>query len=117
MSIVKLESYELPRPPREIRRHAVEDSRERVVGYVAELYVKEEDRSLRFLDVVKAGLLGLGKRHYLIPIEAIASTEPGLIRLEVDRETVEGAPTFPNPHTGPDPEYQRTLLRYYGYEE
>jgi hypothetical protein len=33
----------------------------------------------------------------------------------VDQETVESAPPFPNPHVGPDEEYQRTIREHYGY--
>jgi hypothetical protein len=34
---------------------------------------------------------------------------------EVDQETMEGAPIFPNPQAGPNEEYQRTIREYYGY--
>jgi hypothetical protein len=33
----------------------------------------------------------------------------------VERETVEGSPTFPNPLAGPDPEFEEAIRQYYGY--
>jgi hypothetical protein len=33
----------------------------------------------------------------------------------VDEETVEGAPTIPNPLVGPDESHQRVLYEHYGY--
>ncbi len=114
MNLVRLERHRSTRPPqRDLRQYSVQDSRERVIGHVADLYVQEEDGTLRFVDLIMGGFLGLGRKHYLIPVEAIAETLPGLVVLKVDKETIEQAPIFPNPHAGPDPGYQRTIREHY----
>ncbi len=59
--------------------------------------------------------MGLGRKRYLIPAEAIADEASGSITLEVNQETVERAPTFPNPRVGADEELQRTTREHYGY--
>jgi hypothetical protein len=81
---------------------------------VANLYV-DDNRELHFVDVVTRGFVGLGRKYYLVPVEAIADEAPGGITLGVDQQTVESAPTFSNPHAGPDEELQRATREHYGY--
>jgi hypothetical protein len=123
MSVIRLEQYEYPAPPqRELRGKSVLDSSGRYLGYVANLYVDEDERQLRFVDVLTRGFLGLGRTHHLVPIEALIPAEEalrlgiwGAIELQVERETVERSPTFPNPLAGPDPEFEEAIRQYYGY--
>jgi hypothetical protein len=115
MNPVRLERHQHPRPPqRELRQSRVFDSGGRYVGDVANLYVTD-DRTLHFVDVVTSGFLGLGKKHHLVPVEAIADEGPGSINLAVDQQTVEGTPTLPNPQAGPDEGLQRATREHYGY--
>jgi hypothetical protein len=79
------------------------------------LYVDEDSRQLRFLDVVTSDFLGLERKHHLVPVEAVSNQDPGSITLGVDQETVQSAPDFPNPHVAPDEDYQRTIHEHYGY--
>ncbi len=116
MALIRLELHEHPAPPHhEIRQKSVLDSGGSVVGTVANLYVDEDSRQLRFVDVVTSGFLGLGRKHHLVPAEAVSEEGPGSITLGVDQQSVQSAPTFPNPHVGPDEEYQRTIREHYGY--
>ena len=116
MALIGLELHENPAPPRhEIRQKTVLDFEGRIVGTVANLYVEENSRQLRFVDVVTSGLLGLGRKHHLVPVEAVSEEGPGSITLGVDQDTVESAPTFPNPHVGSHEEYHRTIGEHYVY--
>ena len=116
MALLRLELHEHPAPPHhEIRQKRVLDSGDRVVGTVANLYADEDSRQLRFVDVLTSDFLGLERKHHLVPIEAVSEEGPGSITLGVDQETVERAPTFPNPHVVPDEKYQRTIREHYGY--
>jgi hypothetical protein len=117
MALIRLELHEHPAPPHhEIREKTVLDSGDRIVGKVANLYVDEESRQLRFVDVLTtSGLLGLERKHHLLPVEAVREEGPGSITLGVDQQTVESAPTFPNPRIAPNEEYQRTIHEHYGY--
>ena len=116
MNLVRLARHQHPRPPqRELRRQNIRDSEGRFLGEVANLYVDEDTRELRFVDVVTGGFLGLGRKHHLIPVEAIATKTIGAFMLGVDQETVKRAPTFPDPLAGPDDEYQRAIYEHYGY--
>jgi PRC-barrel domain len=116
MNLVRLERHQHPRPPHhELRQMSVFDSGSRHIGDVANLYVDDDSRELRFVDVVTSGFLGLGKKHHLVPVEAITDESPGAVTLGVDRGTVENAPTFSNPHAGPDDDLQRAVREHYGY--
>ncbi len=116
MTLIRLELHEHPAPPHhEIRQKSVLDSGDRIVGTVANLYADEDSRQLRFVDVLTSEFMGLGRKHHLLPVEAVGEEGPGSIKLGVEQETVESAPPFPNPHVVPDEEYQRTIREHYGY--
>src|SRR5918995_6615147 len=108
MKLARLEFTQLPRPPQhELRQRGVFDSGGSLIGYVENIYVDEEG-TFRFVDVAMGGFIGIGKKHHLVPVEAIAEEEPGSITLRVDQQTVlQSAPTLGEPHTAPDEGLQR----------
>jgi len=120
MALIRLEHHEHPAPPHhEMRQKSVLDSQDEVVGTVANLYVDEDSRQLRFLDVITDDqhyiFLGLEKKHHLVPVEAMSEEDSGSITLGVDQEAVASALPFPDPQEGPDEEYQRAIREHYGY--
>ena len=116
MALIRLKLHEHPAPPHhEIRQKSVLDSGGGVVGMVANLYVDEDSRQLRFIDVLTSDFLGLERKHHLGPVEVASKEDPGSITLGVNQQTVESAPDFPNPYVVPDEEYQRTIREHYGY--
>jgi PRC-barrel domain len=107
MKLARLEFTQHPRPPqRELRQRGVFDSRDRLIGHVENIYVDEEG-TIRFVDVAMGGFMGIGKKHHLVPVEAIAEEEPGSITLTLDQQTVHSAPTLGDPHTAPEEGLQR----------
>jgi sporulation protein YlmC with PRC-barrel domain len=116
MVLIRLEHHEHPAAPQhEMRQKSVLDSGDEIVGTVANLYVDEDSRQLRFLDVETSDFLGLERKHHLVPVEAVSEEDSGSITLRVDQEAVESAPPFPDPHSGPDEELQRITREHYGY--
>ena len=94
MNLIRLEHHHHPRPPHhEIRQKTVFDSEVRSIGQVANLSV-DDDRNLRFLGVCVGGFFGFGKKHHLVPVEAVTGESPGAVTLKVDQQTVEGPPTL-----------------------
>jgi hypothetical protein len=115
MNLIRLERHQHPKPPHhELRQKRVLDLDGRLIGQVANLYVDDE-RELHFVDVIISGFLGLRTKHHLVPVEAIAEEDPGSITLEVDQQAVESAPTYADPHVGPDEELQLLTREHYGY--
>lgn len=116
MTLVRLELHEHPASPQhEMRQKRVLDSGDHIVGTVANLYVDEGSRRLRFLDVLTSEYLGLERKHHLVPVEAVSDQDPGSITLGVSQEALQDAPDFPDPRTAPGEGYQRTIREYYGY--
>ncbi len=114
MNLIRLEHHQHPRPPhQELRQKTVFDSGVRSIGQVANLYV-DDDRNLQFLDVCTSGFLGFGKKHHLVPAEAIGEESSGAVTLKVDEQTVASAPTLADPHAAPDEELQRAAREHYG---
>jgi sporulation protein YlmC with PRC-barrel domain len=104
MNLTRLEHHQHPKPPHhELRQKRVLDSGGRPVGQVENLYV-DDDMELQFVDVVTSGFLGFGKKHHLVPVEAISEEGLGSITLGVDQEIVESALAFQDPHARPDEE-------------
>jgi hypothetical protein len=66
------------------------------------------------VDVVISGFMGFGKKHHLVPVEAVADEAPGSITLTVDQQTVESAPTLDHPHAAPDEDLQRAAREHCG---
>ena len=115
MNLHRLERHQHPRPPHhELRQKTVFDSGSRSIGPVSNLYV-DEDLELRFLDVCVSGFMGFGKKHHLVPAEAIAEESPGSVTLKVEQQAVESAPTLSIPRAGPDEELQRAAREHYGF--
>jgi PRC-barrel domain len=114
MNLARLEFTQHPRPPqRELRQRGVFDSGDRLIGHVVNIYVDNDENS-RFLDVAMGGLMGFGKKHHLVPVEAIAEEEPGSITLTLDQQTVQSAPALDDPHAAPEEGLQRTAREHCG---
>jgi hypothetical protein len=114
MNLTRLEFTQHPRPhQRELRQRGVFDSGDRLIGHVVNIYV-DYDENFRFVDVTTRRLMGLAKKHHLVPVEAIAEEEPGSITLTVDQQTVRSAPTLGDLHTVPDEDLQRAAREHCG---
>jgi sporulation protein YlmC with PRC-barrel domain len=107
--------FRLEEPWQDIRDLDVYDINGEQIGTVEDLYVDRVSRLPRFLDVSAGGFLGMGKKHFLIPVEE-ASREVGEDRVTVtqNRDKVVGSPGF-DPDDIPEPDLQRAVRAYYGY--
>ena len=85
------------------------------IGTVEDLYADTEERKVRFLDVSAGGILGLGERRFLIPVEAVSEVrEDGVVVVDQKRRKVAESPLF-DAAVVPQPPYQHELYKYYGY--
>ena len=102
----------LEEPWQDIRELDVYDSTDEQIGSVEDLYVDREARQPRFLVVSAGGFLGLGKKHFLIPVEDV-SRDVGEERVTVTqpREKVVNSPEFDPDVDVPDPDLQRASRR------
>lgn len=98
----------------DVRGFRVYDVDDEQLGVVDDLYIDQQEHEVRFLDVAAGGFLGLGERHFLLPVQAVI--EVGEERLTVDqsRQKVVDSPPF---ETGVVPRARRLreIYEYYGY--
>lgn len=98
----------------DIRGLDVYDSGGEEIGTVEHLYVDEEEREVRFLDVRADGFLGLGEKNFLIPIEDVREINKDGVVVDQSRDKVAGSPPL-DTSVVPQPPYQRDIYDYYGY--
>ena len=105
----------LEEPWQDIRGLDVYDIADEHIGSVEELYVDREARLASYLVVSARGFLGIGKKHFLIPVEEV-SRDVGEDRVTVTQniEKVLNSPEF-DPDVGvPDSDLQHAIEAYYG---
>ena len=114
MKLTRLEFAQHPRPPqRELRQMGVFDSGGNLIGHVENAYVDDE-RTFRFVSIAMSGLVVLGRKYRLVPVEAISEAGPDSITLTVDRQTIQNAPILDNPHEAPDEDLQGAAREHCG---
>ena len=117
-NLTKLSETELPleEPWQDMRGLAVYDNQDEQIGSVEDLYIDREARLASYLVVSAGGFLGLGKKHFLIPVEEV-SRDVGeeRVRITVQREKVLNSPEF-DPDVGvPGADLQRAIEAYYSH--
>ncbi len=117
-NLTKLSETDLPLEEswQDIRGLDVYDIADQQIGSVEDLYVDREARQPSYLVVSAGGFLGVGKKHFLIPIEEV-SRDVGEERVTilVPRDKVVNSPEF-DPDVGvPNPDLQRAIGAYYGH--
>jgi sporulation protein YlmC with PRC-barrel domain len=115
-NLTKLSETDLPleEPWQDMRGLDVYDIQDEQIGSVEDLYVDREVRLTSYLVVSAGGFLGIGKKHFLIPVEEVRR-DGGEERVTVTqpREKVLNSPEF-DPDVGvPDADLQRAIEAYY----
>ncbi len=116
LGLIKLSDSDLILEDRtqDVRGLDVYDTNDEEIGTVEGLYVDEEERKVRFLDVGAGGLLGLGEKNFLIPVEAVRELNEDGVVVDHSREKVADSPPF-DTNVVPQAPYQRDIYDYYGY--
>lgn len=83
------------------------------VGSVDELLVDPQRKEVRFLRLKGGGILGIGERHWLVPVEAVSRVDEDAVHLRQDRAKLEGAPAY-QPDLLHRPHYE-DVYGYWGY--
>ena len=85
---------------------AVYDAEEQRIGSVGDLYIDPQEREMRFLEVGAGGFLGMGEKHYLVPVEAVVEVAEDRVTIEPGRtEKVEGLAPFDTKVAPPPTDY------------
>lgn len=82
----------LENPTHDVRGRTVYSNAGEEVGTVEDLYVDEGEHKVRFLDVGAGGFLGIGQKHFLIPVGALSEVAEDRVVVDESRETVLDTP-------------------------
>ncbi len=105
----------LEEPWQDIRGLDVYDINGEQIGTIEDLYVDREARLARFLDVAAGGFLGVGKKHFLVPVEDVSrDVSEERVTVTQPQDKVLGSPEF-DPDVVPNPDLQRAIHAYYGH--
>jgi sporulation protein YlmC with PRC-barrel domain len=102
-------------PSRDIRGRRVVDLHGAEIGHISDLFIDEGERKVRMLEIRAGGFLGIGDRHFLVPVDAIASVAKDEVRISETRERVVGSPVYdPALIIAPTQESWEPFYGYYG---
>ena len=105
----------LDEPWQDLRGLDVYDVNDDKIGFVEDVYVDREQRQARLVDVSAGGVLGVGKKHFLIPVEDVKRDVDGeRVTVEHPKDKGMEAPEF-DPDDGPKSDLQRAVYAYYGH--
>jgi sporulation protein YlmC with PRC-barrel domain len=105
----------LEEPWQDIRGLDVYDANGEQIGSVEDLYVDRDSSLPRFLEVSAGGFLGIGKKHFLIPIEEVSrDIDADRVTVNQPRDKVVESPDF-DPDDVSNPDVQRAIRAYYGH--
>lgn len=101
-------------PAADVRgRHAV-DSNGEEIGKVDDLLIDDREDKVRFLRIGSGGFLGMGKDHFLVPVEAVEAVEAERVRIGRDRAALGDVPGY-DPQLAEDPLYYTSVYGWWGY--
>lgn len=98
--------FVLEDPEQDIRGNEVYDPKGHRIGGVDDLYIDEEEREVRFLGVSDGGLLGIlgiGQKRLLIPVEAVTEVARGMVTVEPGRTEKADGPGWFDARVVPPP--------------
>jgi sporulation protein YlmC with PRC-barrel domain len=79
----------------DVRGKDVYDPEGQRVGSVEDLYIDRQEREVRFLEVGSGGILGIGQKRFLVPVEEVVKVAEEWVAIEPGRtEKVEGPAPF-----------------------
>jgi len=117
-NLTKLSESDLPleEPWQDIRNLDVYDVTGEQIGSVEDLYIDRETRLASYLVVSAGGFLGVGKKHFLVPVEEV-SRDVGeeRVTVTVPRMKVLNSPEFDLDVGVPGADLQRAIDAYYGH--
>src|SRR5215208_1755280 len=116
--LIKLSELDVPLEEswQDIRDLDVYDAAGEQIGSVEDLYVDRETRLPSYLIVSAGGLLGVGKKHFLVPVEEV-SRDVGeeRVTVTVPKEKVLNSPVFDLDVGVAAADLQRAIDAYYGH--
>jgi sporulation protein YlmC with PRC-barrel domain len=119
LGFVKLSDSDflLASPEQDIRGKDVYDVNGEQIGSVDDLYFDRQERKVRFLEVGAGGFLGMGEKHFLVPVEAVTEVGEAWVTIVSGKEKVVEYPPFDTKVVPPATDNQRDTYDYYSHTD
>ena len=99
----------------DIRGREVFDKHGEKIGRITDLFIDADERKIRMIAIRSGGFLGMGDRHFLVPIHAIAEITNKEVHLNQTHERLLGSPVYdPSLQDEPTEESVEPFYGYYG---
>jgi sporulation protein YlmC with PRC-barrel domain len=85
---------ELEDPAQDLRGRAALDRDGESIGTVADMMIDPGLRLARMLVIEQSGILGLGKKQYLVPLEVARPVDDGSVMIDRTKDEVQSAPEY-----------------------
>jgi sporulation protein YlmC with PRC-barrel domain len=101
-------------PAADVRGRRALDDRGEEIGKVDDLLVDDQENKVRFLRIGSGGLLGMGKEHVLVPVEAVTSVGPDNVTIDRGRAQLNTVPGY-DPELTYDDAYYSDVYGWWGF--
>jgi sporulation protein YlmC with PRC-barrel domain len=118
------EPYDVKNPAEDVRNRTVVDRNGEEIGSVDDLLIDDREHKVRFLRIKEGGLLGIGVRYRLIPVDAVTRITEDTVAIDQTGEQVGSGPEY-DPTVAADDVWRReafgedgyypSLYQHYGY--
>jgi sporulation protein YlmC with PRC-barrel domain len=106
---------ELADPAMDLRGRDAQDRNGEPVGTVADVLIDPDQRKARMLKIVSGGgLLGIGKKQLLAPVEAIAGGDPRTVFVDKLKDEILAGPEYRPDQIDEEEEHYIEVYAYYG---
>jgi sporulation protein YlmC with PRC-barrel domain len=78
----------------DIRDRKVVDRDGKEIGHISSLFIDEDERKVRMLEIRAGGFLGIGDRHFLIPVDAITKVAKAEVHVNETLERIVLSPVY-----------------------
>jgi len=108
---------ELADPATDFRARDAYDRNGEPVGTIADVLIDPDQRKARMLEVVSGGgLLGIGKKQFLVPVEAIAGGDPRTVYIDRTKDEILAGPAYNAGQIDEEEAHYAEVYGYYGKE-
>ncbi|MGY1683131.1 PRC-barrel domain-containing protein [Geodermatophilus sp. SYSU D01176] len=101
-------------PAADVRGRRVIDNGGQEMGTVDDLLIDDRENEVRFLRIGSGGFLGMGKEHFLVPVEAVASVGRDQVTIDRGRAQMIDVPGY-DPALSYDDAYYSDVYGWWGY--
>jgi sporulation protein YlmC with PRC-barrel domain len=99
----------------DVRGRKVVDLHGDEIGHVSALFIDEAECKVRMLEIRAGGFLGLGDRHFLLPVDMITNVTADAVQVNETLERVAHSPVYdPSLIKLPNQDFWEPFYGYYG---